>query len=187
MSTNQPIWKTDPGLEPYKETIDGRSEAAEDKEKELLTTAKSLYDFANGHHFFGLHRTDSGWVFREWAPNATSIFLIGDFNNWEEKEEYKLERRDNGVWELGLDKDKIHHEDQYKLSMHWDGGSGERIPAYANRVVQDEQTKIFSTQVWDPEKKYPWKNDPENAFDESPLIYEAHVGMATEKENVGSF
>ena len=187
MSTNQPIWKTDPWLEPYKETIDGRAEAAEDKEKELLTTSKDLYDFANGHHFFGLHLTKDGWVFREWAPNATAIFLIGDFNNWTESHDYKLERQDHGIWEIELNKNQIHHEDKYKLSIHWDGGNGERIPAYANRVVQDEQTKVFSAQVWEPKHKYQWKNDPEETLTESPLIYEAHVGMATEKEDVGSF
>lgn len=186
MPKPQAIWETDPWLDPYKQTIIKRMQAASQKENNLLQGSK-LSDFANGHHFFGLHRTKRGWVFREWAPNATTIFLTGDFNNWEEKEDYKLERRDNGVWELELNKDGIHHEDQYKLSMHWDGGSGERLPAYAGRVVQDDETKIFSAQVWAPEKAYVWKHDKKRKRPDNLLIYEAHVGMGTEKEDVGSF
>ena len=29
------------------------------------------------------------------------------------------------------------------MLVRWDGGEGERIPAWATRVVQDEKTKIF--------------------------------------------
>ena len=83
--------KNDPWLEPYAEAITGRHEYAMYKEAELTNGGKqTLSDFASGYLYFGLHRTDKGWTFREWAPNATHIYMVGTFNNWEEKEKYSL-------------------------------------------------------------------------------------------------
>lgn len=146
--------KNDPWLEPYADAINGRHKHAAEKEAELTNKGKqTLSDFASGYLYFGLHRTDDGWVFREWAPNATQIFLIGTFNDWKEEKKYSLKRKANGNWEIKLPADAMKHGDLYKLMVYWDGGCGERIPAWANRVVQDEQTKIFSAQVWSPENR----------------------------------
>ena len=131
------------------------------KEAELTNKGKqTLSDFASGYLYFGLHRTDNGWVFREWAPNATQIFLIGTFNDWKEEKKYSLKRKANGNWEIKLPADAMKHGDLYKLMVHWDGGCGERIPAWTNRVVQDEQTKniqcagmVSGETVQDEEKK----------------------------------
>ncbi len=187
MQKTKTIWEHDPWLEPYRQTIINRMKAAQEKEHDLLGGKDSLSDFANGHHYFGLHRTDNGWVFREWAPNATAIFLVGSFSGWDEKPDYELHKKENGVWEREFDYNAFQHQDLYKLMMHWDGGSGERLPAYAERVVQDDVTKIFSAQVWAPEKSYPWKHDKKRKRPDNLLVYEAHTGMATEKEEVGSF
>ena len=81
--------KNDPWLEPYADAINGRHKHASEKEAELTNKGKqTLSDFASGYLYFGLHRTDNGWVFREWAPNATQIFLIGTFNDWKEEKKY---------------------------------------------------------------------------------------------------
>lgn len=105
-----------------------------------------------------MHRTEKGWTFREWAPNATEIYLIGDFNGWQEQAKYKLKRvKNTGNWEINLRENAIKHGDLYKLKVYWEGGCGERIPAWATRVVQDDQTKIFSAQVWNPDKPYKFK------------------------------
>ena len=75
--------KNDPWLEPYEGAIVGRHEHALYKLNELTNNGKqSLSDFASGYLYFGLHRTNKGWVFREWAPNATEMYLVGDFNSW---------------------------------------------------------------------------------------------------------
>ena len=153
------IIKNDPWLEPFADAITGRHQYALNKEAELTNKGKqTLSDFASGYLYFGLHRTPKGWTFREWAPNATHIYMVGTFNNWEEKAAYKLKKLKNGNWEINLPADAIQHGDLYKLNVYWDGGQGERIPAWATRVVQDEQTKIFSAQVWAPEKPYKFKN-----------------------------
>ncbi len=147
--------KNDPWLAPYKEAIEGRYQYVIDKEKSLTNNGKqTLAEMASGYLYFGLHKTNKGWVFREWAPNATAIYLIGTFNDWKKDERYKMRRLGYGVWEIALEEELLRHEDLFKLLVEWDGGSGERIPAWIRRVVQDEQTKIFSAQVWNPVKPY---------------------------------
>ena len=180
--------KNDPWLEPYEEAIQGRFDYAVEKEKSLLKGGdKSLTDFASGYMYFGLHKTSSGWIFREWAPNATAIYLIGSFNNWQKTEDYRLQPQENGVWTLELSEDKLHHGDLFKLLMEWDGGVGERIPAWIRRVVQDDQTKIFSAQVWEPEQPYVYKHKKIKPTIDPLLIYECHIGMGTAEEKVGTY
>ena len=180
--------KNDPWLEPYKNAIEGRYNYCLEKEKQLTQNEKiTLSDFASGHLYFGLHKTKEGWVFREWAPNATSIYLTGTFNEWKESDNYKLNRMENGVWEIILAEDALHHGDLYKLKVNWDGGCGERIPAWAQRVVQDDKTYIFSAQVWNPEKPYQFKKKNFKPNTSPLFIYECHIGMATAEEKIGTY
>ena len=51
--------------------------------EQRLTGGSALCDFASGHEFFGLHKKNGSWIFREWAPNASNVYLIGDFSNWD--------------------------------------------------------------------------------------------------------
>ncbi len=180
------IYKNDPWLEPYAAAIDGRHEDVLRKEAELTMHCNSLKDFANAHQYFGLHRVGDWWVFREWAPNATAIYLVGDFSDWKESPDFKLNPAKNGVWELHVPFGRIRHGDLYKMSVHWPGGEGLRIPAYATRVVQDEQTHIFSAQVWEP-APFRWTVEKFIPDTKPLMIYECHIGMAQQKEGVGSY
>ena len=135
-----------------------------------------------------MHKLKRGWVFREWAPNATRLFLVGDFNEWQENEKYEAHRIEGtGNWELKLKEKDLKHGDLYKMHVYWDGGFGERIPAWTRRVVQDEQTKIFSAQVWNPAEQYVWKKETFRPKKSPLLIYECHIGMAEDAEKVGSY
>lgn len=181
------IIQQDEWLKPFKDIIIGRNKQALKKEAELLAEKyKSLRDFANGYNYFGYFHENHSVVFREWLPNATSVYLIGDFSSWLPQENFKFKQKNNGVWELILSEDVIHHGDLFKLYVSWNGGSGERIPAWTRRVIQDENTKIFSAQFWMPVQKYKWKRHviKSNA---APIIYEAHIGMAGEDERVSTF
>ncbi len=178
--------QNDKWLEPYCAAILSRRDAARQKELEL-TGGQSLIDFASGHLWFGLHRAAHGWVIRDWAPNADAIYLVGEFNNWKELEDYRLFPGEDGNWELYLGEDQLHHGDLYAFSVHWPVGSGKRIPAWANRVVQDEVTLIFNAQVWAPEERYQWVNPSFKRGNDAPLIYESHVGMAGEEERVHTY
>ncbi len=177
----------DPFLENYQSKLYSRKYAMEQKEEELLYGLDSLSSFANGYLFFGLQRNENGWVFREWAPNATRIFLIGEFNHWQESNEFEFIRRKNGVWELELVSSVLRHGDLYRFLVYWESGKGQRLPAYVTRAVQDSESLSFSAQVWEPSSNFNWQNDTKISVANSLLIYEAHVGMATEEEKVGSF
>lgn len=184
------IVASDPYLEPYEAAIRGRHEHALWKIGQLTRNGRqTLSDFANGYKYFGLHKVPrGGWVFREWAPTATDIYLVGDFNNWTEDEKYRCKRIEGtGNWELKLPAKAMKHGQLYKMHVKWDGGEGERIPAWCQRVVQDEVTKIFSAQVWAPKTPYQWKKKNFKANTNPLLIYECHVGMGQDAEKVGTY
>ncbi len=184
------IVKNDSYLAPFNEAISGRHNHAVERIKELTNGGKqTLSEFANGYNYYGLHKVNGKWVFREWAPNATNIYLIGDFNNWERSEDYQCRRIEGTAsdWELVLDEEKIYHGDLFKMYVLWNGGEGERIPAWAQRVVQDEGTKIFSAQVWCPEEEYQWKHKTFKPNKSPLLIYECHIGMGQDAEKVGTY
>jgi 1,4-alpha-glucan branching enzyme len=188
MENSLKIIKNDPLLEPFAMALQGRHDYAVWKEKELLgRDNRSLSDFASGYLYFGLHKVKRSWYFREWAPNATAIYVIGTFNNWQKDENYRLERLDNGIWEGRFQEKAMHHGDLYKLLVEWNGGCGERIPAWARRVVQDENTKIFSAQVWAPEHEYKFRVKHFKPQTQPLMIYECHIGMATNQEKVGTY
>jgi 1,4-alpha-glucan branching enzyme len=178
----------DPYLKPYEKVIRRRLLKSIEAEKRLTREEKSLTDFASGHEYFGLHFKHDQWVFREWAPNADKIFLIGDVTQWREEKEFALKRiNEEGVWEIYLPKQQLKHNDLYRLRIHWPGGRGDRIPAYSRRVVQDPQTLIYNAQVWRPDSPYRWRYNGYRCPREAPLIYEAHIGMAQREEKIGSF
>ncbi len=182
----------DPWLEPYAEAIEGRHQDAVNKIAELTGKKRGgrLTDFANAHHYYGLHHlSEGGWVLREWAPNATEIYVIGDFNDWKETPKYKMRRLPghDGNWELTIGERGMKHGQLFKLLVKWSGGQGERIPAYATRVVQDDNTKIFSAQVWAPKQGYEFKVKDFKPRVDPLLIYECHIGMAQNKEGVGTY
>lgn len=178
---------SDPWLNPFTDIIDKRIEKCLSKEKQLIGSGE-LSNFAMGHYYYGLHFTNDNWVFREWAPNAKSIFLTGNFTGWKETEEFLMKRVNSmGDWEITIPFEALKHGDLYKLSVHWEGGKGERIPSYANRVVQDDKTKIFSAQVWQPEKPYKWKIEDFKAPVSAPMVYETHIGMATPLKKTGTY
>jgi len=186
MST-KPFYNTDPWLAPFASAITGRNRKCIAKEAEL-TAEVTLQNFAMGHHYYGLHRDADNWIFREWAPNATEIYLTGTRTDWKKDNYYSLKRINaEGDWELILPLSALANGDLYKLFIQWDGGSGERLPSYATRLIQDDNTKIFSAQVWIPDQPYKWKTKEFSTPPGKPVIYEAHVGMATEHEKTGTF
>ena len=181
--------KNDAYLAPYEEAIKGRHDHYLWKLSQLTANGKkSLTDFANGHQYYGLHKTSRGWVFREWAPNATDLYLVGDFNHWQETERYRARRIEGtGNWELRLSEKALSHGQLYKMHVYWNGGMGERIPAWCRRVVQDEQTGIFSAQVWHPEQPFVWSKKNFKPSTSPLLIYECHIGMGQDAEKVGTY
>lgn len=154
----------------------------------------SLLEFARAHEYYGIHfdAFRNGWIYREWAPQAYNIFLMGDFNGWH-KYSHALKKNHRGDWEIFLPfsdyKDSFVHGSKIKIHIEAKNGALDRIPAYIRRVIQNEATHDFSGQLWFPVQAFQWTDhdfDPrENRS--KPLIYECHVGMAQEKMGVGTY
>lgn len=189
MSKQLKLLESDPWLEPYANAIEGRHQDVLRKLAELLDDDhKTLDDFANAYKYFGLHRIPGGgYIFREYAPGATGITLVGTFSDWQEEDRYRLHPLGNGVWELKIPRGRLKDGDLFKMIVEWNGGRGERIPAYATRVVQDPETHIFSAQVYAPRTPYKFKVKNFKPDVDPLLIYECHIGMAQETEGVGTY
>ncbi len=173
-------------LRPFAGIIEKRHRQVLAMEREFTYRTTRLSDSCNSYLYYGLHRTNEGWVFREWAPNATAIYLLGEFNEWRKHPDYALTKVGDGNWEIKLPQEALEHQMLYRLLVEWNGGSGERLPSHVRRVIQDEYTKIYSAQVWEPLNPYQMRHErPKRS--EYPLIYEAHIGMSTEHRRVSTF
>jgi 1,4-alpha-glucan branching enzyme len=74
-----PLIEQDGWLAPHQGSIEATLTEYNDILDELTDSHNGLINFSGNHHFFGLHPHSKGWIFREWAPNASAIYLIGDF------------------------------------------------------------------------------------------------------------
>ena len=187
-NASPPLTETDPLLAPYATIIQHRNRKTRETLHRLIRNCTDLAEFASGHEYFGLHFHDNRWTFREWAPNATAVFLIGEMTGWQVSPPFAAQRiGDAGTWELRMPPEALKHGDLYRLRLEWPGGGGDRIPAWTRRVVQDPETLIFNAQVWHPDPPYRWQTGGFRRPEDPPLIYEAHVGMAQAAEKVGSY
>ena len=182
------IIEDDPNLSAFEGDLNERVRHFKQRKKELLAPGQTLTEFASGHLYYGFHKVKGGWVYREWAPGATAMHLIGEFNNWD-RTSHPMKAVGDGNWEIMIPGVRtLRHRSKVKVAVTSARGTEDRIPLYATYVVQDEKTHNFSAAIWNPRKEFEWtdgkfrpkKNVP-------PLIYEAHVGMATEEERVGTY
>ena len=180
------IFEYDPALKPFEKDIALRMENYATKKRELVGTKGKLIDFANAHEYFGFHRADGGWYYREWAPAAEAVYLTGDMINWD-RTARRLTPLGNGVFELFVpDPNFLYNGCKVKAVVRHNGQLLERIPLYAKRVVQDPKTHLWCAEIVDT-PQYNWKNTdftPENG---GICIYECHIGMAQESETVGTY
>ncbi|MBQ7821750.1 MAG: 1,4-alpha-glucan-branching enzyme, partial [Clostridia bacterium] len=182
------LLKIDKGLAPFEGDLRLRMQNYERKKKELLKSAPTLSDFANGHLYYGLHKTQNGWIYREWAPAASEAALVGDFNGWDEH--YGMMTNvGEGNWEIKLAPDALKHGQNIRVKFVSNGRVLDRIPAYMNRVTQGWTDGSFCGQVWDPEEQFKWTDSRffKKKKCDKPLIYECHIGMSNEEESIGTY
>lgn len=180
------IFEIDPYLKPYEGDLNMRMENYRNKKEQLVGKRGRLSSFANGHKYFGFHRTRGGWVYREWAPAAEEMYLTGDFNDWDTRA-LKMNRLDNGIFEVELKgRNALQIGQKVQAIVIHNGQELRRIPTYATRVVQDPVTYLWCAEIEDTMKAYEW-TDEDFVPEKTPLIYECHIGMAQEKGAVGSY
>ncbi len=189
----------DPYLSPYFGIIQKRISDFKESIKNINQYHKDIYSFANLHKFLGFHLNDNKTqvTYREWAPCAEKLSLIGDFNNWDKKHSIlkKVNYENFGeLWEITLpfgEKESfgcLSHLSKVKVSVKSRIGEVDRLPAFSTYTYQEPQSAEFKSVLWFPEKKKKIKNlNNLSSIKNNLLIYEAHVGMAQEKEGVGTF
>ncbi len=180
------ILEIDPYLKSFEQDINLRMDNYKRKRSELLGEAEHISDFANGHHYFGFHRTKTGWVYREWAPAAEAMYLTGDFNEWD-LTACPMKKLDNGVFEVKLKGAKALQPGQKVQAVVVHNGQYlRRIPTYATRVVQDPVNYNWCAEIEAVNKAFKWTDE---AFKtpSTPFIYECHIGMAQDKYDVGTY
>ncbi len=180
------ILEYNPQLQSCAWDIDLRMAMYEGAKWRLMPQGGKLSDFANAHHYYGFHHVPGGWYYREWAPHAHQLYLTGDFNNWN-LTSHPLKRVGEESWEIYLPgDDALWHGCEVKVVVDANLQRLQRIPLFANRVVQKKGTTTFNAVVLDDMRQFPW-TDQDFKGEEQLYIYEAHVGMAQEEGRVGTY
>lgn len=179
--------KNDIWLKDQTEAIQHRISRFDTKLAEIESTHGSLYDYANTHLKLGIQFESDKWFVREWAPNAKSVAVVGEFNDWDGSS-YPLTLGDDGVWSGELPVSALKHEDKVKLRIVGaDNSVRDRIPATITRAIQDPDTHDFAGQIWSPEEEFTWEHTFDPSAIGAPLIYEAHTGMAGEEPRLHTY
>ena len=180
------IIEIDPYLAGFEKDINLRMDSYKNKRKELLGKTKNIVDFANGYQYFGFHRTESGWVYREWAPAAEAMYLTGDFNNWDTLS-CPMKALPNGIFEVELEGiDALQEGMKVQAIVIHNGEQLRRIPLYATRVVQDPDTYLWCAEIEETFEPFAWTDEGFKPA-KTPFIYECHIGMAQDKYGVGTY
>ena len=180
------ILELNPALNPFEKDLQLRVDNFHNTKSRILKSGESLKDFSNAHHYYGIHKTSDGWIYREWAPGAQEMYFTGDFNNWDRRS-CPMKKKDNGVFEVKLSGcDALSHGQRVSAIVVSNGEELERIPAYANYVVQDPVTTAWHASIFDGETPFPW-TDRDFEPEKDLFIYECHIGMAQEDGKVSSY
>ncbi|KAF1810098.1 1,4-alpha-glucan-branching enzyme [Eremomyces bilateralis CBS 781.70] len=185
----------DPWLAPFKDALRHRFSKAQEWIKKLDETEGGLDQFSKGFERYGLNvQSNNDIIYREWAPNATEAYLIGDFNNWD-RNSHPMKKNDFGVWEITLPAQNgepaIPHDSKLRLSLVAPDHPErlERIPAWITRVTQDLTiSPVYEARFWNPPQssRYVFKN-PRPSKPISARIYEAHVGISSPDPKVATY
>lgn len=144
----------------------------------------SAYKFMGAH--FVTENRKRGVRFTTWAPRASKIYVIGDFNNWELKEEYSMEKiNERGIWSLFVP--KLEEGIKYKFAVVNECGNNTVYKAdpYAFKSELRPNTASVLTKIksfrWGDKR---WLNKREKeGLDNKPMnIYELHLGSWKRKD-----
>ena len=179
------ILEKHPELKPFEGDINLRMGRYLYKRSQLTGEGGTLLDFANAHRYYGFHCRADGWVYREWAPAADQVYLSGDFNDWHWTDT-PLTRLDNGNWEVFLPGDTLKKGSRVITIVKNGDHLTQHLPLYTRRAIQDWRNGSWCCEVWDDLEPYPW-TDQGFSSKEPALIYEAHVGMASEDHRIATY
>lgn len=123
----------------------------------LFSDCDRLHHFANTHEYYGFHRVNGGWVYREWAPGAVQLYLAGEFNGWDWRE-HPMMPLGGGRWVLYLPGDDTLWEGcGVKTVVEADFQKMPHIPLYACRITSDPDCVPWCADRADGRKEYLWE------------------------------
>ncbi|KAJ2082182.1 alpha-1,4-glucan branching enzyme [Coemansia sp. RSA 988] len=186
------VIKSDGYLEPHRSYFEQRFGRFKRWLGEIETNEGGIDKFSRGYENFGLHITNEGVRYREWAPGAKEASLVGDFNGWDVAAN-PMSRNEYGMWETLVPNTPsgavaIEHGSHIKVSFVT--GNGERVyrlPAWSQYVTQDlSKSPIYEAVFYNPPHKYEFKNA--RVVPSADLcIYEAHVGISSPEGRVATY
>ena len=133
------------------------------------------------YELFGVHKDDSSYVFRVFAPNADRVFLVGDFNGWQETCPMKMVA-DGGIWQSELPLEPSIEGNLYKYKLYRGDSAVYRSDPYAcsmeappnsASIVREVGGYVWRDKGWMEQRKEYYDGD---MYSLPMNIYELHAG-----------
>lgn len=146
--------------------------------KEKNNLAEYLFHKGENYHsyeFLGSFKTKNGVIFRVWAPNATKVFVTGDFNGWNYTEYEMKKINTNGIYEMEIK--NVEDYSAYKYCIYTkDGRTLLKSDPYARHFETRPNTasKVYFS------KKFNWSDsnylkNRKISYNKGMNIYEVHL------------
>lgn len=127
-----------------------------------------------------------GVSFVVWAPNASHVAVVGDFNYWDGRRNPMRKRHECGVWETFVPGLKEGDRYKYEIKDHW----GSLLPVKADPFALQSELRPGTASLVAAMPDYKWKDkkwmekrQKKNALDAAISIYEVHLGSWRRDEN----
>ena len=151
-----------------------------------LLTEFDLYLIGEGRHLdayskLGAHRREidgvTGVNFAVWAPNASGVSVVGDFNEWDGRRHPMQKRVPSGIWELFVP--GINSGEKYKFRVNQGASSTDKcdpygfaaeVPPLTASIVADLDTYTWNDQPWIENRQQT------NQLEQPISVYEVHLG-----------
>ena len=165
-----------------------------------LFTDEDVHAFQHGTHstlylLFGNKQIEvlgvHGTYFSVWAPNATAVFVKGNFNDWNnEAHPLKVRQESSGIWEGFIP--NIGQGEVYKYHIH--GYKGIKLDKGDPYAHYWELRPLTASITW--QTAYQWKDQQwledrkiKNRTDQPYSVYEVHLAswMRPDKNNSESY
>lgn len=145
------------------------------------------YEFL-GSHFVNWDNRD-GVVFRVWAPNALSVSVVGDFNNWNWDSNFMYRISESGVWELFIEGVKEYDSYKYCVETPWHERRLKTDPyAFHCQTRPDNASRVYEINgyEWNDDEWLKYKKDNNHLY--QPInVYEINAGSWRKYEDGNVF
>ncbi|RDD42002.1 1,4-alpha-glucan-branching enzyme [Trichoplax sp. H2] len=190
LSKLENLFQEDPYLKPHRDNFVARYDRMKNILHHINEFMGGLDNFTQGYKYFGFNQLEDGSItYREWAPAAANLALIGEFNQWN-RNSHQLKKNEFGVWEITLPPKSngtpvIPHASLVKVevtSIH--GDKVDHISPWIKYAVPSRTYLAYDGIYWQTAQPYTFKY-PKPKKPLSLKIYECHVGISSPEPKVG--